>query len=319
MRDKQPSLNQHLQQGWDMMVGVVCKKGYHTHEYSAVTEKLSTTRPTERKDQMPTIAIMTDFGLEDIYVGVMKGVIQRICPGASVIDITHAIPPQDVAAGAWALRNAFPYFPPGTIFLTIVDPDVGSSRYPVAVVAGGWHFVAPDNGVLTHVLRAFPKRQVVHIQNREYALPTISATFHGRDIFAPAAAHLAAGVPLAALGAPVFAPVELTIPAPASDKRSIEGVIVHIDHFGNIITNIAPLTWDGDGLVHGEQRISASQAVVSLGDVRIEGVRRAYYEVPEGSLLAQVDSSGALEVAVCKGSAQRVLGARTGDRVRIAW
>jgi S-adenosylmethionine hydrolase len=268
---------------------------------------------------MPTIAIMTDFGLQDIYVGVMKGVIQRICPGAQIIDITHAIPPQDVAAGAWALRNAFTYFPAGTVFLTIVDPDVGSSRYPIAMAAGGWHFVAPDNGVLTHVLRAFPQRQVVHIQNRDYALPTISATFHGRDIFAPAAAHLAAGVPLAALGTPVAAPVELAIPALAGDERSIEGAVVHVDHFGNIITNIAPLTWQGHDLLHGEKRIAASDAVVSIGEARIQGVRRAYYEVPEGHLLAQVDSSGALEVAIYKGSAQRMLGAKPGDRVRIAW
>jgi hypothetical protein len=270
----------------------------------------------------PIIAMLTDFGSKDIYVGVMKGVIKRICPDAEFIDLTHDIAPQDVAAGAWALKNAVQHFPAGTIFLCIVDPDVGSNRFPLAVQAGDYMFIAPDNGVLTHVLRDIPMKKAVNIQNRQYALPKISDTFHGRDIFSPAAAHLANGVPLEVLGGELVAVQSLTIPDLEVESNSLRGAIVHIDHFGNIITNLGAFEWAGArelATPHLSELLPASKVTIMLGTHHINGIVRAYYEVPEGQLLAQIDSTGVLEIAIYRGNAAHYTSARVGDAVTILW
>lgn len=268
----------------------------------------------------PTIVMMTDFGVQDTYVGVMKGVIHQISPTAHVIDLTHHIPPQSVSAGAWALKTACRFFAPNTIFLAIVDPDVGSQRQPIAVRAGEYTFVAPDNGLLTYVLRDQPMTQAVSIENRAYALPIVSATFHGRDIFAPAAAHLAAGVALEALGPRLETLVELPTSPLTFAQNYVEGTIIHIDHFGNIITNIEPLTWQANGQIRmGDTIFDATRAHIQIGSTGISGIQRAYYEVAEDVLLAQIDSSGALEVAVYKGNAQQRLDAAVGDSVVMEW
>ena len=270
----------------------------------------------------PTIVMMTDFGLQDIYVGIMKGVIKRICPDVEIIDLTHEIPPQNVAAGAWALKNSVSFFEKGTIFLSIVDPDVGSNRFPLAVQAGDYTFVSPDNGLLTHVLRDFPLKQAVSIENRQYALEKISATFHGRDIFSPAAAHLANGVALEALGSPISNLATLDVPEVTTTSNSMSGAIVHIDHFGNVITNLGAFGWVGMHELetsHIPHLLNAPKLTVMVGTHHINGIVRAYYEVPEGHLLAQIDSTGVLEVAIYRGNAAQHIGAMVGDVVTIMW
>jgi S-adenosyl-L-methionine hydrolase (adenosine-forming) len=269
-----------------------------------------------------TIALMTDFGLEDIYVGVMKGVMRGICADADLIDITHYIPPQSVASGALALKNSVAFFPKGTIFLTIVDPDVGSNRLPIVVQTDDYVFVAPDNGVLSLVLANFAHYVAYRIENRQYALPRVSATFHGRDIFAPCAAYLANGVAPQAFGRKLDSIVTLPIPPLSVENGRISGAIAHIDHFGNIITNIGTLLWDENQVLSLDgQSVSflASTAQVTIGETILNGVVRAYYEVPAGELLAQIDSTGALEIAIYKGNAQAKLGAKIGDMVSINW
>lgn len=268
----------------------------------------------------PVIALMTDFGTSDIYVGVMKGVITSICPEANIVDLTHEISPQSVTMGAWALKNGHRYFPSGTIFVAVVDPDVGSERYPVAVRAGGFVFVAPNNGLLTHIIRMYPQIEAVVITNPEYQLATVSATFHGRDIFAPAAAHLAVGVPFESLGQQLSKLTELEIASAHIESHRAVGSVIHIDHFGNLITNIEPLTWDEHRrLKIGETIFPAQKARVTIFDTTIRGVQRAYYEARSGDLLAQVDSSGALEIAVYKGSAAAYIGASIGSEVMLEW
>ena len=150
---------------------------------------------------MCVITLLTDFGTQDAFVGVMKGVIKTIAPGADVIDLTHHVPPQDIKAGAFVLKTAYQYFPPGTIHLAVVDPGVGGARRPVAAQIGEYVYVCPDNGLLSYVLAEETLTQAVTLDNTQYHLPQRSRTFHGRDVFAPVAAHLASGVPLAALGA----------------------------------------------------------------------------------------------------------------------
>src|SRR6266550_5045972 len=183
-------------------------------------------------------ALLTDFGLCDNYVGVLKGVIINITPQAYLIDITHNIPPQDIAAGAWVLGTSYRYFPPGTIYVCVVDPGVGSVRRPIAVCAGDWFFVGPDNGLLSYVLATQTIYEAVLLSNPAYHLPQVSKTFQGRDIFAPVAAHLARGITLRDFGAPLD-PSSLRLldlKYASRQEGRIEGHIVYIDHFGNLIT-----------------------------------------------------------------------------------
>lgn len=272
----------------------------------------------------PLIALLTDFGTNDIYVGVMKAVIQQICPAARCIDLTHAISPQNVRQGAFALFNAYPFFSPGTVFLIVIDPGVGSTRRPIAVQAGEYLFVAPDNGILTYVLSELAPEKVVVLENMDYQLPDRSRTFHGRDIFAPAAAHLAAGVPLERFGA--AAGDLFTLPAPTLTvaKGQIEGEVMHIDRFGNIITSIGKLAWIHDdslmlrprfgsfsGLVH----ITADRAAVTIADQELHTIQPSYSETARGEFVALVDSSGYLEIAVNQGNAAARLDVQVGDPV----
>lgn len=271
-----------------------------------------------------TIALLTDFGITDVYVGVMKGVMREICPQADFIDITHAIQPQNIRQGAFALFNAYRYFPAGTIFLVVVDPGVGSERRPVAVRAGGYAFVAPDNGVLAYVLAEAGAYQAVALDNPAYHLPHVSSTFHGRDIFAPAAAHLASGVELAAAGTPL--PKLNDVPAPQLTvlEDSVIGEVLHIDRFGNVITSIGALHWvDNDKLRLAARFGSPARAVefralgveVLLNEQTFTGVARTYSEAQPGEALVIVDSSGFLEVAINQGNCAARLGTVIGDPV----
>src|SRR5712692_4713154 len=186
----------------------------------------------------PVIALLTDFGMRDHYVGTMKGVMLGICPEATFVDISHDVPPHDVMAGALELAAAYRFFPAGTVFLVVVDPGVGSSRRGLAAEAGDYKFVAPDNGVLTPMIDDHHPRRVVELSERRYARATVSRTFEGRDRFAPAAAWLAKGIELAALGRAAGAIHLVEIPRATLDGGRIGGEVLRVDHFGNLITNI---------------------------------------------------------------------------------
>jgi len=274
---------------------------------------------------MKTIALLTDFGQQDIYVGVMKAVMRAVCPSAEFIDLTHAIPPQSVRGGAIALRNSYSYCPPGTVFLVIVDPGVGSARRPIAVQAGGYTFVAPDNGVLSYALAEIGGKQAaVVLENEAYRRQAVSATFHGRDVFAPAAAYLARGdVALEQMGQMTQELAELPLPTLQVEGPRISGEVTHIDHFGNIITSIGELRWVDEGrlVIHIEQQLSArlvaENATVRIGDETIYGILRAYHEIGRGGLMAQVDSNGYLEIAVNQGDAAHRLKVTIGDPLEL--
>lgn len=256
----------------------------------------------------PVITLLTDFGARDAYVGIMKGVILGIAPTAHLVDLTHEIPPQAVTTGALLLRSAVRYFPPGTVHLAVVDPGVGSARAPVLVVTERGFLVGPDNGLLHPAATAMGVKQVRRIENEAYFLHPVSQTFHGRDLFAPAAAHLAAGAHPSALGPQLSQLQPLALPEAVRRGDSIRGEVIHIDQFGNLITNIPRdlLT------AFARERVS-----VSIGRVADIQVVSAYAEVPEGSALAIVGSWDVLEVAVRTGNAAQLLGVPRGTPVTV--
>lgn len=273
-----------------------------------------------------TIALLTDFGIEDIYVGVMKGVMRKITPDAEFVDISHAIHPQSVREGAFALLNSYRYFPEGTVFLVVIDPGVGSTRKPIAVQAGDYAFIAPDNGVLSYTLAEHDQFQIVQIENTQFGLASVSNTFHGRDIFAPAAAHLAAGIDLERLGPRVDKVFQFPHPHLRIDDTQIYAEVIHIDHFGNLITSMGHLRWIDDerlmfekrfGEWHDPVRIIADNVSITVHGETLNIIRHAYHESQRGELLAQVDSNGYLEIAVNQGSAAKRLDASIGDHVML--
>lgn len=273
-----------------------------------------------------TIALLTDFGLEDIYVGVMKGVMRAICPQATFIDLTHHVPPQSVRGGALALLHSYAYMPKGTVFLVVVDPGVGSARHPIAVKAQDYMFVAPDNGVLSYTLAELGSYEVVRIQERKFFSQRVSATFHGRDVFAPVAAHLAAGsATLAQLGEPLADIYQLRKPLLEVQPYRIRGEVTHIDHFGNVLTSIRNLYWTTHGLRFeptsgGEgMTINPNTAKITTHNETVYSINRAYYEVPRGQLMMQVDSNNCLEIAINQGDAAARLGVNIGDEVELSW
>ena len=270
----------------------------------------------------PIITLTTDFGTADSYVGAMKGVILSRCPDANIIDVSHEIAPQAVAQGAYVLATAAAHFPPGAVHVAVVDPGVGSDRRPIALSTPAGTFVAPDNGILTRVLAALDTGAVtdgapneletvpvpydchaVVLDEPAFWLSLVSHTFHGRDIFAPVAAALAGGADISQVGTPIE---DLTVlPAPSHrEGDGIRGEIVHIDRYGNLITDIPAVA------------LPANARVSVAGSV-IEGISRSYSERP-GALLAISGSQGTLEVAVGNGDAARTLGARVGDAVGVA-
>lgn len=255
----------------------------------------------------PLIVWMTDFGTQDSYVGVMKGVAASIAPQARLLDLTHQIRPQDVAHAAYTLRIAAPYFPTGTIFCGVVDPGVGSTRRAVAVQAGSWFFVVPDNGLLTRLLDEWPAQQAVLLDDPQYQLARISATFHGRDIFTPAAAHLAAGVPLTALGSRIDHAQLRRLPLPQTRREGsrLVGSVMHVDHFGNLITTIT--ADDLASLTHPQVQIAPLPHALP--------VATTFADVPPGEPVAYLGSDNFLELAVRNGSATQQLGVGIGAEV----
>jgi S-adenosylmethionine hydrolase len=261
----------------------------------------------------PVIAFLSDFGTVDHYAGVMKGVALGICPEAILVDISHGIAPQDVLGGALELAASYRYFPTATIFVVVVDPGVGSARRAIAMEAGGYRFVGPDNGVLSLVGDEVPPQRVVELTNPAYALPVVSRTFEGRDRFAPAAAWLASGVDLGALGPVVVNWHHVALPRAAASEQAISGEVIRVDRFGNLITNIDRLLVD---------RLTAAAPVttpvtVTIGTTRVGSIAATYADAPPGTLCALFGSSGRLEIAVSGGDAAARLEARTGTQVQV--
>jgi len=260
----------------------------------------------------PVIALLTDFGLRDHYAGTMKGVILGICPDVALVDISHEVPPHDVLAGALELAASYRYFPAGTIFLSVVDPGVGSTRRGIAADAGDYKFVAPDNGVLSVIVDEHPPKRVVELSERRYALPTVSRTFEGRDRFAPAAAWLAKGIDLGALGRGAGALNRLVVPKPTVEAGSgtVCGEVLRLDRFGNLITNIDRRTFDAV--------VSPGRAVeIHVGPHQVQKVVSPYADVAAGEICGLFGSSDYLEIAANGESAAQLLDLDRGVAVRI--
>jgi S-adenosylmethionine hydrolase len=256
------------------------------------------------------ITLTTDFGLKDYYVGAMKAVILNQTPGVQLVDISHEIPPQDIMAGAWVLRNSAFLFPANTVHLAVVDPGVGTERKPIAARIDNHFFVGPDNGLFSLIQGEIGEEiEAVNLDNPEYWRSETSQTFHGRDIFAPVAAHLADGVPLQELGSPVEELVSYRWAMPIADKDGIQGWIVHIDHYGNLITNISR-----DLL---EEVIDHEGCKVYIGNTIIDGLKPTFGAVEEGEPVAYIGSSDMLEIAINQGNAHQMLGVKKGANVSV--
>jgi S-adenosylmethionine hydrolase len=255
----------------------------------------------------PLVALLSDFGTRDHYAGTMKAVVASVCPDATLIDITHDIPPHDVLTGALELAASYRYFPAGTVFLVVVDPGVGSARRGLAAEAGDYKFVAPDNGVLSAVFRELPPKRIVELTERKYARPTVSRTFEGRDRFAPAAGWLAKGIGLTSLGRALHDYQKLAVPDPTVGDGTITGEVLRVDRFGNLISNIEQRTFD--------QFARGMAIAITVAGRDVTRVVAAYAEAAPGEVCALFGSSDHLEIAVNAGSAAEVLGLGRGAAV----
>jgi S-adenosylmethionine hydrolase len=263
-----------------------------------------------RNCNMSLITLTTDFGVGDSYVAQMKGVILTINPAVQIVDITHAIPPQDVARAATVIAEIAGAFPAGTIHVAVIDPGVGSDRALLAAEAAGQRFLAPDNGLLTPLFRSCPPVRLHRLENDRFWRKPVSATFHGRDVLAPVAAHLSRGTELAELGPAVDVATRVTLPVtgPQQVGRTLAGRVESVDTFGNLITNIRePDLPAGD---HAGFRIS-------IGSERIVGIHRTYADRPLQAVVALIGSSGRLEIAVNGGNAAAMLNLGRGAEVRL--
>lgn len=259
----------------------------------------------------PIVALLTDFGSRDHYAGVMKGVMLSVAPDITLIDVLHDLPAHDIPFAARELEATYKYFPGGTIFLVVVDPGVGTARRGLAAEVGDWKFVAPDNGVLTGVFRESPPKRVVELSERRYARPTVSRTFEGRDRFAPAAAWLAKGIQLPALGRAVTDYVLLDLPGARLSGETLTGQVVRIDRFGNVVTNLDRATCEK--LTDGP---SAVRLVV--GGKPIARIVSTYADLQAGEVGALFGSTDHLECATPEASAAVVLGVTVGDPVELS-
>jgi S-adenosylmethionine hydrolase len=254
-----------------------------------------------------TITLITDFGLEDGHVGAMKGVIRNIAHEATIVDISHFVPPQDIGKAAYVLFTAYLYYPSDTVHVIVVDPGVGTERRAIALQTSAAYFVAPDNGVLSYVLDREVVEAVVQITNPEYWHHPVSDVFHGRDIFGSVGAHLARGVPLQSLGEPLDPASLVTFPLPRPERRADGSIIAQVmvmDSFGNLTTNL-PADW----------LASSPTWEIEVAGQRIRGLQRTFGDVAENQLVAFIDSEGFLAIAVRNGNAACTLGTQEGDQV----
>jgi len=255
------------------------------------------------------ITLLTDFGISDYYVGIVKGVILSINPSARTIDITHQIPAQDIEEAAFTLHAAYRSFQKGTIHLAVVDPGVGSSRRAIVARAGDYYFVGPDNGIFSYIFDEEPKRQIIHITAQEYFRQPVSKTFHGRDIFAPVAAHLSRGVSFDSFGPEIRDEVRLKPLTPEITKKGkVRGRIIYIDRFGNCVTNFDQRTIS--------EAVEES-ATFSVNGKQIQSVRKSYAEGIGHKLFAIWGSAGFMEISARNRSAAKMLKAKRGDAVTV--
>jgi S-adenosyl-L-methionine hydrolase (adenosine-forming) len=260
---------------------------------------------------MTVITLLTDFGIRDGYPGVMKGVIWKIAPDVQIADISHSIRPQDIIHGALALARTARYFPPGTIHVAVVDPGVGTDRRPIGMHRGEHYFIGPDNGIFTLVLEQAEtkkdKIKIIHLDQPHYWLADISSVFHGRDIFSPCAAHLAAGVPFKKLGSPINDPIRLKFPGPQPlPGGGLRGQVIEIDTFGNLATNIndSDLTRMGD-------------VSVMIGGTKIDGLVNTFGDRPAGTLIALFGTAHDLTISIVNGNAANKLNVSLGDEISV--
>lgn len=258
------------------------------------------------------ITLTTDFGGDSYYVGVMKGVILSLNPAARVVDVTHAIPPQDIRAAAWTLEEVAPYWPKGTIHVVVVDPGVGTERGLVCAAIGDAWYLAPDNGVLSRLAMRSEPTTIVALSAPEYRLPQVSHTFHGRDILAPAAAHLSLGLDPRRLGPEVDRLVEFPWPEVSVMAGKIQGTIRSIDSFGNLVTDIA-----AEKLA--DVPTDPEKVRVRCDEHETQGLFKTYGDQPPMTLVAIIGSSGYLELAIVGDSAAMMLGVRAGTPVAVEW
>ena len=265
---------------------------------------------------MTVITLMTDFGIKDGNVGVMKGVVWGICPTVQISDLSHMIQAQNIREAGYILARSVPYFPKGSIHVVVVDPGVGTERRPMAAQIGDWFYVGPDNGTITALLERAAQEgwrtEFVELNRAEYWLKNISHVFHGRDIFSPVAAHLANGGPLNELGTSFDNPIRLGLPKPEKTENGWRGEVIHIDHFGNISTNIRVENL-GDTLKEKEN------IIVRLNGIEINGMVNTFGERSVGELVALIGSTGNLVIAVVNGNAQGRLGTKVEDKVEVGY
>ena len=261
---------------------------------------------------MTVLSLTTDFGLTNGFVGVMKGVIYGIAPDVKIVDISHLVSAQNVLEGAYALWRAVPFFPPGSVHVCVVDPGVGTVRRPIGARLGDQYFIAPDNGLLTPLIldaeRNGKPMEFICLDNPKYWLSKISNTFHGRDIFAPTGAHLAAGVPLRELGTSITDPVNLDMPRPEKTENGWLAHVTIIDIFGNLTTDLPAEALEGQ-----------PDVLIRIREHEIDGIVESYGHRKVGALVALVDSEYHLEIAIVNGSAARTLGAQIGDEVEVIY
>ena len=254
------------------------------------------------------VTLLSDFGHSDAYVGIMKGVVLGIAPAARLVDLTHSVPAQAIEVGAHLLRNAVAYFPPGTVHLAVVDPGVGSARAPIAVITARAALVGPDNGLLHASATALGVREIRRLDEPRFFRHPVGSTFHGRDVFAPVAAHLAAGQSPGDLGPPLEAMQALPLPEARRAGDRVEGRVIHVDGFGNLITNVP------EEMV----RDLPPSAFVRIAGHRAGPLCTTYADVPQGAPVALISSWGTLEIAVRGGSAALALAVERGDAVSVA-
>ncbi len=259
---------------------------------------------------MPIITLLTDFGQRSFFPAAMKGVILGICPGASVIDVTHAVPEHDINAGGYALYATYRHFPAGTIHVAVVDPGVGSERRILAVEMQGYVILTPDNGLLSFLLKSSTPDRIFRVENRELMNKRVSPTFHGRDVFAPVAAHLANGVSVEEVGPETRQIKRLQISSAERTDFGVAGEIVSVDRFGNIVTNIR-----ADLLPESAE--ARQKVVVRISGHTVRGISRTYADVGLGQLVAYIGSTDLLEIGRNRGSARDVLGAGVGHTVKL--
>ncbi|MGD8262474.1 MAG: SAM-dependent chlorinase/fluorinase [Desulfobacterales bacterium] len=264
---------------------------------------------------MSIITLLTDFGVDDEYVGLMKGVVLTINPDVTIVDITHHIGPQDIVQAAYTISSTYPYFPAGTIHLIVVDPGVGTERAILAVKANCQFFLAPDNGVLTLLLNEDNEATIIRVTNSNYFLNPVSHTFHGRDIFSPVGAHISRGVNLKAFGTETDLTHVVRLKdfhAQIDQNGDLIGRVVSIDNFGNLITNI-----DAGMLAHSCKTGSAVKACVTIGGHVVKGLSTTYANVELNTPAALIGSRGYMEIAVNGGSAAQFFNIHRGDNVQV--